>query len=456
MSSPVSSVRNLFRFRLPVLALLTLIPWFLSTGQNAGSPDSLNVILSQARLYAQQKNYAGAVALYWHYLLVKPADDDVRSELARTYSWGSEYDSALVQYDIIIHNNRGNFDAHFGKCQVLAWKHDFPDALKELETLVILSPQNADVFLLAGRINAWNKDFARALAMYQKALAIDDLNEEALLGTCTALEALGKREEAYSEITDARKRLPHSVSIERLYTELTPRPRNQLYVNVQEENFDVPDRSDHRTFTAQYYRTMRNDLTLYAEIDQYRRFDQNDQSLGIGTYWTIAERQSLYAYCLVSPNPKVTSAVDCSLELTQRITNPLSVFLAYRLLDFKTETAHILSPGFSVGIFHGIIIKPRVYVSRTVVTKTTSVAYALQVTSETFGKVHPFFYYAVGNEAYRGVTLDNVESSESWSVTIGSRYTFSRALTFTIGYQYLNRIGFFRSNAFTVGGGYYW
>jgi hypothetical protein len=78
------------------------------------------------------------------------------------------------------------------------------------------------------------------------------------------------------------------------------------------------------------------------------------------------------------------------------------------------------------------------------------------MSSESLGNIQPFLYYAVGNEAYRGVTLDNVESSDSWSVTIGGRYVVSRELTLTVGYQYLNRIGFFHSNLFSLGGGYFW
>jgi YaiO family outer membrane protein len=456
MFSPASSARNLFRLRLLFLVLVTVVPWFLSVGQSVISADSLNATLTQARTYVQQKTYADAITLYRRYLLIKPTDDDVRNELAKTYSWNSQYDSALAQYEIVLRNNRGNFDAHFGTCQVLAWKHDFPDALKELETLFILSPQNIDVLLLAGKIHAWDNEFAQSLEMYQKVLALDGLNEEALLGKSSALEALGQREEAYATITDARTRLPQSAAIEKLYEELSPRPKNQVYVNFQDEHFDIAERSDHRTFTAQYYRTMRTDLTLYAEFDRYRRFDQNDQSFGIGTYWTIADRQSLYAYCLVSPDPKVTSTVDCSVELTQGVTAPLDAFLAYRYLHFTAETAHILSPGVSLGIVPGIVIQPRMYISRTVVARTTSIAYALHVTWEMSGTVSPFFYYAVGNEAYRGVTLDNVESSESWSMTIGTKYVVSNTLTFTVGYQYLNRIGLFRSNALSVGGGYYW
>jgi hypothetical protein len=178
--------------------------------------------------------------------------------------------------------------------------------------------------------------------------------------------------------------------------------------------------------------------------------------VGIGVYYDITTRQSLFGYCLVSLDPKITSTLDCSVEFTQGIANEVNAFVAYRFLDFKTETVHILSPGFSLSIIPGVTIKPRMYISRTVVLKENSVAYALQITSEALGRIRPFLYYAVGNEAYRGVTLDNIESAASWSATIGGRYVVSRKFTLTVAYEYLNRIGFFRSNAFTIGGGYYW
>lgn len=456
MSFRASSVRRSFRSRPLLLVPLTILPWFLGNGQTTSPSDSLRQILSVARQYSLEKNYSGAVERYELYLTRSPKDDDVRNELARTYSWNSQYDSALAQYDIVIRNNRNNFDAHFGKCQVLAWKQDFQDAANELETLAILAPQNMDVLLLAGKIYAWNKDIDRSLQMYQKALSIDGSNEEAVVGECTALGALGKRHEAFSKIADARKRFPRSTAVARLYSDLMPRPANQVYAGFQQETFDAQELSDHNTLTLQYYRTMRSDLTLYAEYDHYRRFDKTDQSLGIGTYWTIADRQSLYAYCLVSPNPQVTSSVDCAVELTHRITEPISAFLEYRYLGFKTETAHILSPGASVDIVPGVTIRPRIYVSRTIVSKATSIAYALQMSSEVLDILRPFFYYAVGSEAYRGVTVDNVESSRSWSIDIGGSYFVSRELTLTVGYQYLRRIGVFQSYAFTVGAGYYW
>lgn len=456
MSSPESSARIFPSFRLSLFILLTIFPWLVGNCQTVISNDSLQTILTQARSLVQQKDLPAAIERYELYLRVRSSDDDVRNELAKTYSWNAQYDSAIAQYDLVLGDNRNNFDARYGKCQVLAWKHDYEGALTELESLMILSPMNLDVFLLGGKIYAWKEDFARSLEMYQKALSLDGLNVEAIAGKCRALDGLGENEEAFEEISDARTRFPDNAIFQQLYEQLAPRPKNQVYVGFQNENFDVTYRSDYRTWTAQYYRTLRKDLTVYAEFDEYRRFDQDDQSLGLGVYWGLGNGRSLYAYCLASPDPRVTSTVDFSAEVSQQISEPVSVFAGYRLLDFKTETAHIFSPGFSLDVGKVVVIRPRLYVSRTIMAKATSVAYAIQVTTERIERARPFFYYAIGNEAYRGVTLDNVESSQAWSLTVGSRYWITKVLVVTGAYQYLNRIGFFRSNAFTFGAAYYW
>lgn len=453
MSSRVSSVSIPRHIRTYLLLLVAVVLWLPAMAQET---DSLQEFLSVARMRIQVKEYAQAIPWYQQYLLKVPGDDDVRNELARAYAWSESYDSALAEYDEVLGRSPNNFDARYGKAQVLGWQHKYDDALTEIDTLLLVAPANTDVFLLSGRIRSWNNDFQNSLVMYQKALAQDSLNEEAWVGACRARWALGEEEESSQEVQEARRRLPSSSAIERLSEELVPRPKNQVYVGYEDENFDVAYRSDHRTYTGQYYRTLTAGLTLYAEVDGYRRFDQDDQSFGLGTYWTIAHGQSLYAYCLVSPNPKVASTVDFSAEYTHAVGGPFDVFLAYRVLAFTTETAHIVSPGISWRMPGGITIRPRVYVSRTVIARTTSVGYAVQLVAEELGSIRPFLYYSVGNEAYRGITLDNVESSDSWSVSVGARIQVSRGLTLTGAYQYLNRISAFRSNALTVGAGYSW
>lgn len=417
--------------------------------------DSASVLLSGARLAQAQKNYPESIEKFKSYLRAFSAHDDVRNELARTFAWSGAFDSAVTHYEIVLATNRANFDALYGLCQALAWKGDFERAIRVLDQLRELKPTNKDVLLLAGNVYQWSANHNNALEMYKTVLSMDTKNEEAALGNARALQSLGKKDQAYNELARFRTTNPRSDAIEQLYEELGARTRNQLFVRYQQEQFDVA-RSDYRTFTVQYYRTFSDQLTAYGEFDTYRRFDQDDQSIGIGAYWALSAQQSLFGYCVGGLNPKVTSSVDAAVEYNQSLFATFSGFVSYRLLHFKTETAHIVSPGFAWSGMKGLTLSPRIYISRTVVSPATSLAFSINGQYEAGEHFMPFLYYTVGNESFRGVTLENVQSSDSWSFTIGGKYVVSRMITVRGSYQYLNRIGMFREHVLDGSIAWFW
>ncbi len=441
--------------RFPILleVLLLLLPCALIVGQDATSADSL---LAVARKQAALKDYPASIQAYRSYLLNRRTDNDVRNELARTLAWNGQYDEALTQYDSVLQSDAPNFDARYGKCQTLAWRGNLPQAISESDTLVVRFRGNIDALLLSALLHARGKDFDRSLERNRLVLTEDPDNVEAMIGECLALEGLGKNDEAYAEISRFRERKKGNAEIEKIYESLSPKPRNQLFVRFQNESFDVAGRRDFRTFEAQAYRALQENLTMFVQFDSYRRFDRDDQSVGAGIYYTPASGQSLFGYALVSPNPRVTSSVDASLEYEYGFTPSSSAILDYRLLAFKTETAHIFSPGFMWQPGSAFELRPRAYITRTVLSKTTSYAFLVRASYEGWDAIEPFLYYSVGTEAFRGVTLDNIESAHSWSLTGGAKVMATNRIIVRVNYEYLNRIGQFRESSFDVGVGYLW
>ncbi len=416
-------------------------------------PDSL---LSLARKQAALKEYAASIRSYHSYLGEFGTDNDVRNELARTLAWSGQFDSALTQYDLIRRVDPLNFDALYGRCQTLGWRGDLKEAVAESDTLVSRYRGNVDALLLSAQLHARAGDFRRSLELNTMVNREDPENVPALLGMCAALEALGRPDEAREKVGKFREHNSRNGEVEALYQRLSPRPLNQVFVRFQNESFDVQGRSDFRTVEAQGYRALRSDLTVFLQFDSYRRFDQDDQAIGVGAYYSPGSGQSLYGYVLVSPDPRVTSTVDASLEYEHTLTMASSAFLDYRLLSFKSETAHILSPGFMWRPIPVIELRPRVYIDRTVIGKTTSTAFVLRTSYEGWDTIEPYLFYSIGNEAYRGVTLDNVESTQSWSITGGAKIMATRQIVVRVNYQYLIRISSFKEMSFDLGMGFLW
>ncbi len=456
MSSQGSSVNRVFRVRIHLAVLCFFLPCFQTLGQEVlphPSPDSLLLI---ARNHQSRGEYSHAILTYREYLQLRPGDDDVCNEMARTFAWNAQYDSALSMYDEVLQRAPRNFDARYGRCQTLAWTQNRTAALKEVDSFLRDFPGNVDVLLLAARINLWGKNLTRSLELSRQVLLEDPENVPGMIGVCAVLQAMGDIDEAYTEVSQFRQRVRGNKDVERLFESLAPKRRNQLFLRFQNEHFSTGTRSDFRTFEAQFYRTLSHGLTLFAQADAYRRFGQDDQSFGVGGYYAPANGGSFYGYLLASPDPKVTSSVDATLEYTHEIFTPVSAFLAYRLLAFKTETAHILSPGFTWAASRAFEVKPRIFISRTIVGKTTSYAFSVQGSYTRWSTPTPYVFYSVGTEAYRGVTLDNVESVHSWSITVGCKYDLNERIVVRGYYQFLSRIGSFHDNSLDVGLGYYW
>ena len=455
MSWPVFNECSSRRLVLPLCLLATCLT-LRARAQDSLASRSPDQLLMDARQSVAAKLYAPSIACYREYLQRRPDDDDVRNELARTYSWNSEYDSALSVYAVVLARNKNNFDARLGRCRVLSWKKEYDPALRESDELLRRFPRNVELLNFAASLRLITHDFGTSLELYNRSLAMEAEDLDAMLGRCRALVGLGRSEEAFNGIRNTRLRYPSNTEVGQLYELLKPKPKNQIFVRYQDEQFDVQGRSDHRTLQAQYYRTMAANLTVYVEGDALRRFDQNDASFGAGAYYSLSDRQTVFGYCLLSPDPKVTSTVDASVEFEQVLHRSLSVFAAYRLLDFKSEQAHIIAPGIQWSFAQAFELRPRVFISRTAQTRKTSSAFAVQFSYDGWEKLTPSIFYTVGNEAYRGETLDNVESSDSWSLTVTIKYMLADWLAIRGNYQYLNRIGFFRENSVDLGLGTYW
>ncbi len=456
MSFLVSNARSV-----PISSALLAIVLTLFLGSGAWCQDSLSQrspedLLNLARQARSQEQFGNSILYYRSYLSVHPQDDDVLNELARTYSWNAEYDSALANYGIVLSRNQNNFDAQFGRCQVLAWKKQFAEAMQEADRLIGLYPRSIDLLLLAANIRMATGEFGQAVDVYQRILTMESDNLDARIGRCRALYNEGNGEQAYDEAVALYREYPETETVEELYQSVVPKPRNQIFVRYQNESFDVAGRTDHNTFQVQYYRMLSGQLTAYLEGDAFHRFDQNDRSFGAGAYYSFGFRQSLYGYCLVTPNPKVTSSVDASIEYSRFLSGFFSASVAYRLINFTTETAHVVSPSLSWSFPGSIELTPRVFISRTVKAKATSTALGISFSYNRGGLFTPYVYYAVGNEAYRGVTLDNVESSASWSISVGGKFALASSVDLRADYQYINRIAVFHENSLDMSLGVHW
>src|SRR5512146_2285742 len=98
-------------FRHYLLAFCFVLPWCFLMGQGTSSAVSPDSLLVAARKQSALKEFPASILSYRQYLESRSFDNDVRNELARTFAWNGQFDSALTQYDEVLRRDSQTFDA---------------------------------------------------------------------------------------------------------------------------------------------------------------------------------------------------------------------------------------------------------------------------------------------------------------------------------------------------------
>jgi len=222
---------------------------------------------------------------------------------------------------------------------------------------------------------------------------------------------------------------------------------NELLLFSQHSGFTDPQRSAHRTASVQYYHAPNANLKVFGDVTLSRRFDENDQSAGLGAYLHPGENDWLYVFAAVGFSPTIIPRLDLNLEYTRLFANRLAGLLGYRLASFTGESVHMLVPGITLYEIPRWTITPKVFLARLSSDATLRATFFLHLTFDLSECLMPELYYAVGSESYRAGALDYLAGRHSWALTVGARIQLSHHLRLRAHYQHVMRTGAFEENA---------
>ena len=96
----------------------------------------------------------------------------------------------------------------------------FGDGIMLYRTLLASSPADVDYILWIARLSAWTKDYVVAEDFYDKALALDPKNVDAMLGKANVLLWKHSYHEAFALLTEAHEVAPNDAEVVRLLPEV--------------------------------------------------------------------------------------------------------------------------------------------------------------------------------------------------------------------------------------------
>jgi YaiO family outer membrane protein len=118
-----------------------------------------------------------------------PRNPFVMLYMAKGYSWMGKFDKAIELYKKASELSTGAEEVHwqalFGVAQVTSWKKDYDGAIQHY-SLILIEYKDAppafvmDIFIAIGDVMSWRLEYDAAIEQFNKALAIDAGNLEAI------------------------------------------------------------------------------------------------------------------------------------------------------------------------------------------------------------------------------------------------------------------------------------
>jgi tetratricopeptide (TPR) repeat protein len=154
------------------------------------------------KLNSLQKSYYADRIKYLETQLIKdPTNKKALLELAKFYSLNNNLSSAENIYKKYLSIYPNDSTVNFKLAQVLMWQNDLCNAAEIADELILSSPDNKDYLLLAAHTNYWlDNNWEYTQSLFEKVMAIDSTNSEALFGLANLLIKSNKINEAEETI----------------------------------------------------------------------------------------------------------------------------------------------------------------------------------------------------------------------------------------------------------------
>lgn len=180
-----------------------------------------------------------------------------------------------------------NLGLQLGRARILAFQGRFSEAAAAVQALRDRHGDDIETVNLAGRIALYQSQPRRAVELFDRVLAQEPDNLEALVGRHDATLALGETEAADTALARAAAVAPGHVDVvSRSNPANAPMARpHELSAGFSRGNFSQPGFSDWNDRFVEYRRHFANGDQRYVRSAHNHRFDRHDTQVEAGLLW---------------------------------------------------------------------------------------------------------------------------------------------------------------------------
>ena len=208
------------------------------------NPDDLDALEAIARIEAEGKDFAQAIAAYRRVVAARPQDCAARLQLARLLGWNHQYEDSIRAYQAAIALGPSDPEAMEGLAAVEEWagkiadaaaiygqlasahpddatyvyqaarleaaNHQYPAARDRLATVLALDPEQLDARLLLAQLEIEAGQYTSAIRQFERVLLRRPADPLALMGAAQARHYTGDLRAAYAEANQLVQEQPRN------------------------------------------------------------------------------------------------------------------------------------------------------------------------------------------------------------------------------------------------------
>ena len=500
------------------------------------TPESTDVLIALARLSARMNHYATATHFYdrvlarepqnadalvgkayvlmWqrefqpaHELLsqaqrMTPKNTDVLLALARYYYYQGRHREALEQIERVFTVDPESSEGRELKSQITLSPvaadlektareavdtQNFREARKLYRQLSEQDPANVGHLLWIGRLSAWLNDHATATRFYDRALAREPQNTEALVGKAYVLMQQQEFQGAHELFSEAQRIAPENTDvllalaryyhyqgrhrealsqIERVFTldpessegrelksQITlPRPL-EVRLGWGQERFSFASPASKGYVSVGY---VGDRSRVSGHYERWNQFNEKVNRGGLSVSRRLEDRLWLHGYAMLAPGATVLAAQDYTARFTWALPRGMVVGADYRYLRFETDQAHVLVPSLEYYfVERPAWVRAAFYKSWTefqpsgVVDSNASflLHYYEQITQPMLVNVG----FAHGSESFSALSVDRLGQFVANTFLAGVDFKLTPAYSVGLHYSYQGRSDGNSQNTFGIG-----
>ncbi|TRC75474.1 YaiO family outer membrane beta-barrel protein [Mesorhizobium sp. WSM4307] len=320
-------------------------------------PDPVAGLMEQGRRLRTAGKLPEAEKVYRRALGLAPKNTDILVALGLILGSSQRFDEAGHFFDRALAIKPGLLDARIGKIRLAIWQGDVPGARALVDDVLTSSPDNVEALDLDAKVALLEADYTRAGQSFQRVLAIDSRNAEALVGIGDVRRALGDDDAARQAYREALAIEPGSSDIEQRLAVPPPRRwRLDLGTEVSDLTNGLSDWTDSSADLA--YRLSPR-TTISGRNRVATRFGRTDVQIEGRIDEAFSPAFSAYALAAATPDAdflaRYAIGAGASLQVmaAAKAFGPLSLNIDTRYDNFTNTNVTSVSPWVQGYIFDG-------------------------------------------------------------------------------------------------------